>query len=148
MTRKEGVYSFTVYCDQAYLEKVKKAAKDSDQKKISAFVLSILDQHFGDSTVTDTVSNTVLTDILARLALIENTVFNKVTDTVISTVADTVTDTVISTVADTVTDTVISTVADTVTDTVTSEATAPANFTPALLQKAKAIAPLKLMQAA
>jgi hypothetical protein len=33
-------------------------------------------------------------------------------------------------------------------ETVRSEATAPANFTPALLQKAKAIAPLKLMQAA
>jgi hypothetical protein len=122
MKRKEGVYSFTVYCDQAYLEKVKKAAKDSDQKKISAFVLSILDQHFGDSTVTDTVSNTVLTEILARLELIENTVFNKVTDTVINTVADTVT------------------------DPVTSEATESANFTSALLQRAKEVAPIKLMQ--
>jgi uracil DNA glycosylase len=71
-----------------------------------------------------TATNTVLTDILARLDLIENTVFNKVTDTVISTVADTVT------------------------DTVTSEAVAPANFTQALLQKAKEVAPLKLMQAA
>jgi hypothetical protein len=121
MTRKEGVYSFTVYCSEDYLKKLKEEAKG---KKISAFVLSILDQHFGDSTVTDTVSATVLTDILARLALIENTVFNKVTDTVISTVADTVT------------------------DTVTSEATAPANFTPALLQKVKEVAPIKLMQAA
>jgi len=93
MTRKEGVYSFTVYCDKDYLEKVKQAAKD-DGKKISAFVLGILDQHFGDNTVTDTVPSTVLADILARLELIENTVFNKVTDTVISTVADTVTDTV------------------------------------------------------
>jgi hypothetical protein len=83
-----------------------------------------------------TATNTVLTDILARLALIENTVFNKVTDTVISTVADTVTDTVISTVA------------DTVTDTVRSEATASPNFTSALLQRAKEVAPLKLMQAA
>ena len=120
MTRKEGVYSFTVYCSEDYLKKLKEEAKG---KKISAFVLSILDQHFGD-TVTSTVTDTVLTDILARLELIENTVFNKVTDTVISTVADTVT------------------------DTVTSEATAPANFTPALLQKVKEVAPIKLMQAA
>ena len=115
MTRKEGVYSFTVYCDQPYLEKLKSNAKENNQK-VSAFVLSILDQHFGDSTVTNTVSNTVLTDILARLELIENTVFNKVTDTV--------------------------------TDTVSSEATAPANFTQALLQKAIAVAPLKLMELA
>ena len=121
MTRKEGVYSFTVYCDQAYLKKLKEEAKG---KKISAFVLSILDQHFGASTVTDTVSNPVLTEILARLELIENTVFNKVTDTVINTVADTVT------------------------DTVSSEATAPANFTSALLQKVKEVAPLKLMEVA
>lgn len=119
MTRKEGVYSFTVYCDLAYLEKVKKAAKD-DGKKISAFVLSILDQHFGVSTVTNTVSDTVLADIIARLELIESTVFNKVTDTVINTVADTV----------------------------TSEATAPANFTQALLQKAKEVAPMKLKEIA
>lgn len=115
MTRKEGVYSFTVYCDLAYLEKVKKAAKD-DGKKISAFVLSILDQHFGVSTVTNTVSDTVLADIIARLELIESTVFNKVTDTV--------------------------------TDTNHSEATAPANFTQALLQKAKEVAPIKLMEVA
>jgi hypothetical protein len=33
-------------------------------------------------------------------------------------------------------------------ETVRSEATAPANFTPALLQKAKAIAPIKLVQLA
>ena len=123
MTRKEGVYSFTVYCDQPYLEKVKKLAKENNLK-VSAFVLSILDQHFGDSTATNTVTDTVLTDILARLELIENTVFNKVTDTVINTVADTVT------------------------DTVSSEATAPANFTQALLQKAIAVAPLKLMELA
>lgn len=122
MTRKEGVYSFTVYCDQAYLEKIKNSAKDSNQK-LSAFVLGILDQHFGD-TVTDTVSNTVLTDILARLELIENTVFNKVTDTVSNTVSNTVA------------------------DTVESEATAPANFTQALLQKAKEVAPLMLQKVA
>ena len=121
MTRKEGVYSFTVYCDQAYLEKIKTSAKDSNQK-LSAFVLGILDHHFGDSTVTDTVPNTVLADILARLELVENTVFSKVTDTVINTVADTVT------------------------DTVTSEATASPNFTSALLQRAKEVAPIKLMQ--
>lgn len=114
MTRKEGVYSFTVYCDKDYLEKVKQAAKD-DGKKISAFVLSILDQHFGVNTVTNTVSDTVLADIIARLELIESTVFNKVTDTV--------------------------------TNTVESEV-APANFTQALLQKAKAIAPIKLMEVA
>ena len=119
MTRKEGVYSFTVYCDQAYLEKIKTSAKDSNQK-LSAFVLDILDHHFGDTTVSNTVTDTVLTDILARLELIENTVFNKVTDTVINTVADTVT------------------------DTVTSEATAPANFPSALLQKVKEVAPLSL----
>ena len=113
MTRKEGVYSFTVYCDQDYLEKVKSKAKDSNQK-LSAFVLGILDQHFGD-TVTDTVSNTVLSDILARLELIENTVFNKV--------------------------------ADTVTDTVNSGAVAPANFTQALLQRVKEVAPLMLQKA-
>ena len=123
MTRKEGVYSFTVYCDQPYLEKLKSNAKENNQK-VSAFVLSILDQHFGDSTVTDTVSNTVLTDILARLELIENRVFNKVTDTVISTVTDTVS------------------------ATVSSEATAPANFTSALLQKSIAVAPIKLMEVA
>jgi hypothetical protein len=123
MTRKEGVYSFTVYCDQDYLEKVKSAAKESNQK-LSAFVLGILDHHFGD-TVTDTVPNTVLTDILTRLELIENTVFNKVTDTVINTVADTVT------------------------DTVTSEATANANFTSALLpQRVKEVAPINLMELA
>ena len=46
MTRKEGIYSFTVYCDQTYLEKIKTSAKDSNQK-LSAFVLGILDQHFG-----------------------------------------------------------------------------------------------------
>lgn len=109
MTRKEGVYSFTVYCDQDYLEKVKSKAKDSNQK-LSAFVLGILDQHFGD-TVTDTVSNTVLSDILARLELIENTVFNKVADTV------------------------------------NSEAVAPANFTQALLQRVKEVAPLMLQKA-
>ena len=90
MTRKEGVFSFTVYCDQPYLEKVKFSAKENNQK-ISAFVLSILDQHFGD-TVTNTVPN-VLTDILTRLELVENEVFSNVTDTVISTVTDTVTDT-------------------------------------------------------
>ena len=117
MGRKEGVFSFTVYCSEDYLKKVKEAAKG---KKLSAFVLGILDQHFGGSTVTDTVSNTVLTDILTRLELIENTVFNKVTDTVINTVADTL----------------------------TSEATAPANFTSALLQKAKEVAPIKLMEVA
>lgn len=121
MGRKEGVFSFTVYCSEDYLKKLKKEAKG---KKISAFVLSILDQHFGVNTVTDTVPSTVLTDILARLELIENTVFNKVTDTVISTVADTVT------------------------DTVRNEATAPANFTQALLQKAKEVAPIKLMEVA
>ena len=121
MTRKEGVYSFTVYCDQAYLEKIKTSANDSNQK-LSAFVLGILDRHFGDSTVSNTVTDTVLTDILARLELIENTVFNKVTDTVINTVADTVT------------------------DTVTSEATASPNFSSALLQRAKEVAPIKLMQ--
>ena len=121
MTRKEGVYSFTVYCDQAYLEKIKTSAKDSNQK-LSAFVLDILDHHFGDTTVSNTVTDTVLTDILARLELIENTVFSKVTDTVINTVADTVT------------------------DTVTSEATASPNFSSALLQRAKEVAPLKLMQ--
>jgi hypothetical protein len=110
MGRKEGVFSFTVYCGEDYLKKLKKEAKG---KKISAFVLGILDQHFGD-TVTDTVSSTVLTDILTRLELIENTVFNKVTDTV--------------------------------TDTVESEATAPANFTSALLQRAKEVAPINLTQ--
>lgn len=119
MTRKEGVYSFTVYCSEDYLKKLKKEAKG---KKISAFVLSILDQHFGVNTVTDTVPSTVLTDILTRLELIENTVFNKVTDTVISTVADTVT------------------------DTITSEATAQPNFTQALLQRAKEVAPINLTQ--
>ena len=123
MTRKEGVYSFTVYCDLPYLEKIKSAAKERNQK-VSAFVLSILDQHFGDSTVTDTVSNTVLTDIIARLELIENTVFKKVTDTVINTVADTVTDTVIN------------------------EATATVNITQALLQRVKEVAPLMLQKSA
>ena len=117
MGRKEGVFSFTVYCSEDYLKKLKEEAKG---KKISAFVLDILDHHFGDTTVSNTVTDTVLTDILARLELIENTVFNKVTDTVINTVADTVT------------------------DTVTSEATAPANFPSALLQKVKEVAPLSL----
>ena len=115
MTRKEGVYSFTVYCDQPYLENLKSNAKENNQK-LSAFVLGILDQHFGD-TVTDTVSNTVLSDILARLELIENMVFNKVADT------------------------------DTVTDTVNSGAVAPANFTQALLQRVKEVAPLMLQKA-
>ena len=119
MGRKEGVFSFTVYCSEDYLKKLKEEAKG---KKISAFVLDILDQHFGDTTVSNTVTDTVLTDILARLELIENTVFSKVTDTVINTVADTVT------------------------DTVTSEATASPNFSSALLQRAKEVAPLKLMQ--
>ena len=88
MTRKEGVFSFTVYCSEEYLKKLKEEAKG---KKLSAFVLGILDQHFGD-TVTNTVPN-VLTDILTRLELVENEVFSNVTDTVISTVTDTVTDT-------------------------------------------------------
>ena len=58
MTRKEGVYSFTVYCDQAYLEKIKTSAKDSNQK-LSAFVLGILDQHFGLSDNVKQVSDNV-----------------------------------------------------------------------------------------
>ena len=65
MTRKEGVYSFTVYCDQAYLEKIKTSAKDSNQK-LSAFVLGILDQHFGLSDNVKQVSDNL--DIEAMIA--------------------------------------------------------------------------------
>ncbi len=47
MAIKEGVFSFTVYCDLDYWEKVKNAASENEQK-ISAFVIEVCDKHLYD----------------------------------------------------------------------------------------------------
>ena len=131
MTRKEGVYSFTVYCDQAYLEKIKTSAKDSNQK-LSAFVLGILDQHFGLSDNVKQVSDNVDFEAMIAAAI----------DSKLSGFKASVNDEFLDmkqAIAP-----LLARLESLESD--RSEATAPANFTTALIQKAKVLAHQKMKE--
>ena len=101
MARKEGVFSFTVYCSEDYLEKVKTAATGK-KKKVSTFVTDILDRYFGGElatampiTANDTVFLEGLRSLSDRVSSIENilsTVSNSI-GTVSTNSIDTVLDT-------------------------------------------------------